>query len=908
MEKEVVKVLFPSLIAIVLFVLTLSQIILPSFHDHLFAKKKESIRQVTEVASDILAFYHQQESAGLMTRKQAQEFARQQIKVLRYGEEKKDYFWINDTRPTMIMHPYRFDLDGKDLSNFADPKGKKLFVEFVRTVQAKDCGYVDYMWQWKDDPNHIVPKLSFVKSFSPWDWIVGTGVYVNDVEREIRVMTRKMITYSTFILGLVCLLSFYIIRQGLTAAERRKTADAQLRKHRDHLEEMVEERTAGLLELNEDLREENRQRKAAEKKISDQHAFLHTVIESLPDPFCVIDASDHTVLHANKAARAFARSTDNKCYTMLHNQNEPCQNGSLVCPMKEVRKKKRSITLEHIFYDKNENTVLLELHCFPVFDGKGDVVQVVESSVDITARRRMENNLKKSEQNFRTLIETANDAIFVSDLLTEEILQVNKSAEKLLGLQSSDIIGKHQSKLLFPPQEYTEFRNRFINHCLDGKGILSGMSVGNKDGKKIPVEISVSISDWGNRQVVFAIFRDITQRKKLEKNLCQAHKMEAVGTLAGGIAHDFNNILTAILGFSELSLLSMPTDSPSWQHIKKVMQASYRAKDLVSQIVTFSKCSVKDERQENIQLQKVIQESLNFLSSTIPSTIEIQVNIQPDCRPVYADFTQMQQIVLNLCTNAYHAMRVQGGVLTLSLQEKIMSKEDCEELSELVPGPYAVFSVQDSGIGMDKKILDRIFDPYFTTKLQGEGTGLGLATVKGIVRSHHGAIRVISEIGQGSRFDIFLPVSDGKDRVPVIHEDCFAARLTHLSKNVLFVDDEIMIAQLGKMYLEHFGCKVTACNSSVKAFEKFMDDPAYFDVVVTDQTMPAFTGADLAAKILAVRPDMPIIMITGNSDLDIEEKAKEIGIKEYLMKPLTIGSLMRAFERVISPGEKSSTN
>lgn len=906
-EKEVVKVLLPSLVAVGLFIFTLSQIIVPSFREQLFAKKKESIQQVTEVASDILAFYQQQESAGLMTRKQAQDFASQQIKILRYGEEKKDYFWINDMGPTMVMHPYRCDLDGKDLSGFADPNGKKLFVEFVRTVQASDCGYVDYMWQWKDDPNRIVPKLSFVKAFTPWNWVVGTGVYVDDVEKEISFLTRRMITYSTFILAIVCLLSFYIIRQGLSAAERRKRADEQLRKHRDHLEEMVQERTAGLLELNNDLQEENRQRKEVEEKLRDQHGFLNSVLESLPYPFCVIDTKDFTVLHANGAARAFSRKTDNKCYEMLHNQDKPCQNASLVCPLEHVKQKKTSIIVEHIFYDKKEKPILLELHCYPVFDENGNVIQIIESSVDITERRKIQKNLERSEENFRTLIETANDAIFISDLFTEEILQVNKSAEDLLGLSASVIIGRNQSKLLYPQHNYTEFRRRFLNHCLEGHGILPDMSVGNKDGMLVPVEISVSVSDWGERQVVLGIFRDVTERKRMEKNLCQAHKMEAVGTLAGGIAHDFNNILTAILGFSEISLLTMPSDSPCRQNMKKVVQAGQRARDLVSQILTFSKFSMKDERRENIYLQKVIEDSMKLLSSTLPSTIDIKLHIQKDCGPVYADFTQMQQIVFNLCTNAYHAMRDLGGVLVLSLQEILMDEEECEEFPDLTPGHYAFFSVEDSGIGMDKITLARIFDPYFTTKLHGEGTGLGLASVQGIVRSHNGAIRVKSEIDQGSRFDMFFPIADNTGIMPVIHEeDCIASKLPQLSKKVLFVDDEIMIVQLGKMYLEQVGCKVTACNSSIKAYEKFMEDPAYFDVVVTDQTMPALTGIELAAKILAVRPDMPIIMITGYSDLVDDEKAKGFGIKEYLMKPLTIGNLLRAFERVLQKKKDDS--
>ena len=894
--------------AIALFIVTLSQIILPSFRENLFADRKQSIEHITSIVSDILIFYQEQESTGLMTKKQAQDLASQQINMLRYGNEKKDYFWINDMEPNMIMHPYRVDLNGKDLSGFADPNGKKVFIEFVKTVQASDCGYVDYMWQWQDDPSQIVPKLSYVKSFTPWNWIIGTGVYVEDVEKEISNLTAKMVTYSTYILGLVCLLSFYIIRQGLTAAERRKKADAQLRQHNDHLEEMVLERTNGLVELNEDLRQENHFRKTAENKTREQHAFLTSVLESLPYPFCVIDATDYAILHANKAARAFGKKTTDKCYAMLRNQEKPCRNDRLICPMDEVKEKKLSVVIEQLFYDTNDTPILLELHCHPIFDEKGKVVQLIESSIDITERRRVEKHLQRSEQNFRTLIDTANDAIFISDLFTEEILQVNKSAEKLLGLEASKIIGQHQSKLLFPPEIYTEHRKLFLNHCLEGQGILSGISIGNTDGSIIPVEISLSVSGWQERQVVLAIFRDITERKRMEQNLCQSHKMEAVGTLAGGIAHDFNNILTAILGFSELSLLTVPTDSKSWYNMKKVTQAACRARDLVSQILTFSRCSMVDETQKNIFLQRVINDSLNLLSSTLPSTIDIQLQIQKDCRPVHADYTKIQQIIMNLCTNAYHAMRDKGGVLIISLHELRIEKRNKLDFPELPPGFYAVFSVQDNGTGMEQKTVSRIFDPYFTTKSQSEGTGLGLATVQGIVQSYHGTIRVSSRIGQGSTFTIFLPIASDTTSLQTIEEiSSQTGELPQLTKNVLFVDDELMIVQLGKIYLELLGCQVTPCNSSVTAYEKFLADPAAFDVVVTDQTMPALTGMELAAKILAVRPDMPIIIITGYSELVDEKRATQIGIKGFLMKPFTIDSLLQALQKIVLPGKDEGT-
>lgn len=270
-EKEVTKVLFPSLVAVFLFAFTLYQIMLPAFRENLFDKKKEAIREVTQVVFDILVYYQYLQESGQLNQQQAQNSAIQQIKSLRYGKEKKDYFWINDMNPEMIMHPYRSDLEGKDLSNFVDSQGKKLFVDMVSIAEARGEGYLDYLWQWQDNPSNVVPKLSFVKAFSPWSWVVGTGVYVEEVDNEIRLLAKEMVSYSMVIFALVCLLSFYIVRQSLIAAERRNNIEMQLRKHKEHLAKLVGERTAELLEANKQLTREISQRKILEKTICQAH-------------------------------------------------------------------------------------------------------------------------------------------------------------------------------------------------------------------------------------------------------------------------------------------------------------------------------------------------------------------------------------------------------------------------------------------------------------------------------------------------------------------------------------------------------------------------------------------------------------------------------------------------------------
>ncbi|MCB2184285.1 MAG: cache domain-containing protein [Desulfobulbaceae bacterium] len=757
-EEEVIKVLLPSMFAVLLFVISQFFVTLPSFKNNLIAKKKETISEVTQIAFDILSYHHLLEKNGIFTRQEAQHRAIQQIKSLRYGKDLKDYFWINDTTPRMVMHPYRPELDGQDLSQFADPNGTHLFIEFVKTVEASQSGYVEYLWQWKDNPDLIVHKQSFVRSFAPWNWIIGTGVYTRDVELEIAVFVKKLVSHSTVILLLVSLLCLYIVKQGLKAANTRKAHDKQMQKQHDHLEEMVYERTKSL----------------------------------------------------------------------------------------QLSNKKLSV----------------------------------------------------SEERYRKLIETANDAIFVSDIETEEILQANKSAETLLGIPAEQIIGKKLSSLLYPPEQQKEFHDKFRAHYLQGQGVLSGLLVRHRENFHIPVEIGVSIAKWSDREVVQGIFRDITKRKKMERDLCQAQKLEAVGRLAGGIAHDFNNILTAILGFSEITLLQLPSESSATNNLKKVMLACYRARDLVSQILSFSRFPFGEEGRKSILLQESVRDALKLLRSTIPSTIAFKYNFEPTCPPVLANFTQVQQIIFNLCTNASHSMQATGGIMEIYVYTEEISETLADSLA-IQPGEYAVFAVQDSGSGMDETTLLRIFDPYFTTKNLDEGTGLGLATVQGIVKSHKGGLRVQSEVNQGSRFEVFLPIAEHPPQHVSNADTNGQHKLMQLCKTVLFVDDEIMIAQLGEMYLEQAGCNVTACNSSIKALEKFKKNPDSYDVVVTDQSMPAMSGLDLAQKIKEIRPNIPVIITTGYSDMVNEKNIKEQGIDAFIKKPITLQSLICAIKNVL---------
>lgn len=393
-REDILRILAPSVVVTALVYVVIFAVILPAMRTALLDKKKEMILELTNSVSHILDDSERLEKAGKLSRPEAQRAAIREIRAIRYGKEGKDYFWINDMTPVMVMHPYRTDLEGKNIADFTDPAGKHLFREFVETVSAKGAGYVFYQWQWKDDPTKIVPKLSYVKGFAPWGWILGTGIYLDDVNAEIGAMTRTLTMVSLAIFFLVLLLSFYIVRQGLQTVHRFRLAEEQVRQHRDRLEEEVQIRTKELRESNEHLELEVEERRLGERKLRDQQDFLHTVIESLPFPFYVIDAENYRVKIANSmATRSLKEWSGMTCHLLTHRQGQPCDGTGHSCPLQEVKTTRQAVVVEHVHCDRDGNCRNYEIHGFPICNDQGEVVQMIEVCFDITNRKKLEEKL-----------------------------------------------------------------------------------------------------------------------------------------------------------------------------------------------------------------------------------------------------------------------------------------------------------------------------------------------------------------------------------------------------------------------------------------------------------------------------------------------------------------------------------
>ncbi|MBI9083574.1 MAG: response regulator [Desulfobacterales bacterium] len=414
--------------------------------------------------------------------------------------------------------------------------------------------------------------------------------------------------------------------------------------------------------------------------------------------------------------------------------------------------------------------------------------------------------------------------------------------------------------------------------------------------------LSVIISPFSQGAIITTF--DVTDRKqaeegkkKFEAQILQAQKLEAVGTLAGGIAHDFNNILWIITGNTELAAGTIDEDNPAQHNLRRIEQASQRAKDLVSQILSFSRQSAQEEKKP-LKINAIVKESLKLMRASLPATIDIRQNMPAESPTVLADLSQINQVIVNLCTNAAHAMRERGGILNVSMVEIELDKDEAARHQDLAPGKYAILSVMDTGHGITAENMDRIFDPFYSTKQIDEGIGMGLSVTHGIVKNHGGAITVHSKPDTGATFHVLLPTME-KEK-PACAPTPFDA-IPKGSERILYVDDDQGLLDMGETILRRLGYRVTATPSPVEALTWIQSRPDRFDLVITDQTMPRMTGENLARELLRIHPNLPIILCTGYSGLIDETKAAAIGIRAFLFKPVVMEKLAQTIRRVLDP-------
>ena len=507
-------------------------------------------------------------------------------------------------------------------------------------------------------------------------------------------------------------------------------------------------------------------------------------------------------------------------------------------------------------------------------------IGVTFTALDITERKKAEEALQESEGKYRTVLEANPDPVVVYDI-EGKVVYFNPAFTRVFGWTIEERLGEKMD--VFVPEEAWRETKMMIDKVLAGER-FSGIETKryNKNGEIIPVSISGAIYKDQNGKPIGSVInlRDISEQKKLEVQLQQAQKMESIGTLAGGIAHDFNNILGIIIGNTELALDDVSERDRAYFNLEEIRTAGYRAKDVVKQLLSFARKT--ELEQKPIKLIPVVKDSIKFLRSMIPTNIDIRQNILATDETIIADPTQIHQVMINLCTNASHAMQETGGILGIEIENVFFEKQSDAPHPDLLPGSYVKLTVSDTGQGIHLEHKDRIFDPYFTTKEVGKGTGMGLSVVHGIVNNYGGTISVESEVGKGTTFYIYFSVVE---KEPIIETETIEELATG-NERILFVDDDKSLIYVCRYRLERLGYQVETKTNPVEALELFRANPDRFDLIITDMNMPQMTGDHLVEEILKIRPDTLTILCTGFSENIDEEKAKEIGITEYVEKPL----------------------
>jgi PAS domain S-box-containing protein len=511
---------------------------------------------------------------------------------------------------------------------------------------------------------------------------------------------------------------------------------------------------------------------------------------------------------------------------------------------------------------------------------------------------------KQAEERFRLLVETAPTGILICDG-QGRITEGNAQLQRMFGYGREELIGQ-PVEMLIPEQHrgtHVGHRSSYIsNPQARPMGLGIDIHGRRKDGTKFPVEISLAPLATREGVLISGTVVDISERKKLEQQIRVSQRLEAVGQLAAGIAHDFNNILTAISGNTKLALADLPADHPVQQNLTEIEKASSRATKLVRQILTFSR--QQESKREVIKLAPVIEEVLKLLRATLPANIEIRTYFSPDVPVVSADSTQIHQILMNLATNAADAMQ-QGGVLDVRLETVVVNGDLARTCAELHEGPYVRLSIADAGCGMTQATVEHIFEPFFTTKPPGQGTGLGLSVVHGILKNHGGAVTVYSESGRGTVFHLYLPAAtQATEESQARSHTVFRGQ----GQRVLYVDDEEPLVFLMKRMLEQLGYKVTGCTDPGKALEMFRSGPQDFDVVVSDLSMPGMSGVDLARELLQVRPGIPILIASGYIRPVDNEEVRSLGLPDLLLKPDTIEELGQILHNIFAKPKQSAAN
>jgi PAS domain S-box-containing protein len=932
---------------------------------------------------------------------------REALRALRFDDGRGCYFALALDGVDQLF-PDSPELEGTNVLDKQDRQGRFVFRDMSALAREKGEGFYTYTWSKPGAPGGEFTKIVYIKYFAPFDWFIGTGVYLADMEQEVqqevlaRINELRMHRDTDLFAGQWDGVSLTGPGQGENmfaapdpeAVRTAQDAIALARTGGGFLNSgtppalttayvMGIEEWQWYIAAAEHLDDINKslalEKEAMIARMQDNIAVTISVLaclllasffiarrisEKTRKNFASLNSFFHTA--DSQSQQLDSRSLDFVEFQQLAESANRmvAERNRAMTELKENERRYRSLfdtSSDAIFILQDNRFIDCNPQALQMFGCTRDELlgqrpdrfspAVQPDGTDSAAAAVEKNNLALSgtPQFFEWTHQRPDGSLFEAEIslnaleladktCTQAIVRditERKQAEKQLVRQASAIAQAAEEIIITDPDGAIEYANPAFEHITGyslaeavgrtysflasgeqshadtemwaairaGRVWRGRTATRKKDGGLLQADATVSpiFDQAGNPMGYVFVKRDVTEQIKTETMFRQSQKMEAIGTLAGGIAHDFNNILSAIFGFAEIAKLETPESSGAYRSLGKILEAAGRARDLVKQILTFSRQT--EMKPHPIQPRIIINETIKLLEASLPSTIEIRTNLQAE-EAVLADPTSIHQIIMNLCTNAGHAMRKNGGILDISLIAVDLDQDFARIHPQIRPGQYLRLNISDTGHGMTRDVKERIFDPFFTTKGEGEGTGMGLSVVHGIVRSLGGTIAVHSEPGKGSTFSVYLPVHAQRK----IKKNAEVEQIPGGTEHIVFVDDEEFIVDIAQQMLELLGYRVVGMTDSVEAFTYFREHAGEIDLVITDYTMPRMTGLALAKEIRQIRPDLPILLCTGYNTGFSEAEIKEAGINAFILKPVVRRELATIVRRVLDGKNQTMNN
>ena len=852
----------------------------------------QEVRTRTYEAYAIMeAIYHKHKDR--LTREQIAGQIRNTLRVMRY-DGNRGYYFATGLDGVEQLYPPAPDLEGKNLLEKRDLNNKPVIQDMIRIIQEQGEGAYEYTWTNPDEPHKQFKKVAYVKYFKPLNWFVGTGIYVDDIIKKLQDDLIKRIEQIKFEN------SSYIFVGNFNGISQTYPAKGK---------NMYEVQDKNGLKIVQEM-----------IKISQQgNGYLEYVMPPLEG-----QSNNHKISFVigipewqwYVGSGEFVADLDAQISTMLKqrranlNRNMAAITAFLIVflSISAYIAHRSHLKINRIFLNFSEffksaatQTVRIdpEKQIFSEFE------ELACSANEMVEKRDLaEKELVAEEFKFRTLFEHVPNYILILEHKNDQMLiaDLSETACLLHGYERSDLVGQPIS-VLDPNERAVEADDPRINRLMEGETVRFEVVHRRKDGSTFPVESLIKMVEMDKNQFFFAIERDLTEQKQLqrqqqelEEQVRQKYKMEAVGLMAGGIAHNFNNSLAVVLGNLEMAQRKLSQPEKVKEYLENAGKAVLTARDLIQQIMLYSRKG--EHKMKAVKLHLIVEETIKMLRSTTPTTLELEYTSSEQSRnlSIYADPVQIQEVLLNLFTNAKHATDEEGQII-FTLDQVVLNQKEIPAHFNGRAGQYARLRVKDNGCGIAQDTLDKIFDPFFTTKEVDEGTGMGLSTVQGVINQHGGLIKVCSEIGSGTTFDLYFPLNESLSTEN--HRDDKLVESKSGSERILFVDDDPMLTDIVGQMLKELGYQFTSVSNAQEALELVSNHPQDYDLVITDQTMPGMTGKDLAQKIKENCPTLPVILCTGYSSKISEENIDQYGISAYCNKPLRLSEFSQSIRTVL---------